>query len=122
MPVANYAPELLQLLIHAAEAPVRIPLASKAQATSLRFRLHNLRKEMRKENHPNLRIVEGVQISLEEAVLIARPSDETFLEAIRAAGITVEEMDDNYSHTMAEPLPDTQEEAEAALAEFFKEE
>ena len=92
MPVHSYAPELLELLIRVGDGRREtIPLASEKVAHRLRFRLHNLRKEMRKENHPLLHTVERAKFKIQAnpPALVCFQSDTDFAEAIRAAGIEV---------------------------------
>jgi len=104
MPSTSYPPEFFEIMKRGAVEPLQITLPSWRQGAHLRHRLNNLRKDMRKENHPMLSIAEAVQFSLEPtivkkidpryeepAVLTARPSDtgDNLLENIRAAGITV---------------------------------
>lgn len=97
MPVASYAPELLQLFQRAAQEPVSVTLTSTNAAFSLRFRLHRLRKEMRREHHPLTTLANGIQISIYGNVLTAKPADQSYLTALHAAGIEV----------MEPPLPST---------------
>lgn len=95
MPVSSYAPEFLEVWRRGSINPIEIKLDSKKEAERLRFRLNNLRKEMRKEEHDDVSLANGVQLSIVEldsgeAILTAHPSDDKFLEAIAAAGIEVE--------------------------------
>ncbi len=95
MPVSSYAPEFLEVWRRGSINPIEIRLDSKKEAERLRFRLNNLRKEMRKEEHNDVPLANGVQLSIVElkngeAILTAHPSDDKFLDAIRAAGIEVE--------------------------------
>lgn len=92
MPVHSYAPELLELLIRVGDGEkVTILLASEKVAHRLRFRIHNLRKEMRKESHPLLQTAERAKFKIQSnpPALVGFQSDVGFADAIRAAGIEV---------------------------------
>jgi hypothetical protein len=80
----------LELLKRAAQEPVEITLNSSKQATRLCFQLNSLRKAMRLEGHPLVRIVSAVNVSVTSSGnLLVRPADSNFLAAIHAAGISV---------------------------------
>jgi hypothetical protein len=90
--VASFAPELLELLKRASREPITIELHDVKAAIRLCFQLNSLRKAMRLEQHPLVRIVSAVNISAtKDGNLLARPADSTFLAAIHAAGIAVED-------------------------------
>ena len=91
MPVTSFAAEFLELYRRAAQEEIRVTLATPAAAKRLRARLHSLRVALRDERHDLRTIAEGVQISIEDSVLIAKPSDDNFIEALQAAGIVIEE-------------------------------
>lgn len=95
MPVSSYAPELLELFRLAAQKRIVLKLPDEKTAFALRFRIHNLRKEMRKERHELMNLANGVIFRVREAedgagLLIASPADDEFLPELREAGIKVE--------------------------------
>lgn len=88
MPVSSYAPEYLELFKAGAEKKITVQLPSKQKAVQMRQRLHTLRKEMRKENHPLTTIANSTQVSIgNDGTLSVYPADTSFLAAIHAAGI-----------------------------------
>ena len=123
MAVKNYAPELIQLFITASQEEVRIRLDSKREAHRLRFRFHNLRRDMEREKHSLLPIAQRVQLRIENepdgsAILSCAPADGDFLDQLRAAGIKVE---DNLpkAEESAEPSPPTDPKTVASAVEAF---
>ena len=115
MPVSSYGAELFEVFKRGQLEETAIAFNEKdgyKKATTLRHRLHKLRVEMRKENHPLTTIANGVSFSIRDlgedgGVLIARPVDANYLDAIKAAGITIPDAPE-----MEEPLPDMPETAE----------
>jgi len=95
MPVNSFAPELMKLYMVAHEHEVILPFDTKKEATRFRFRCHDLRRNMRKESHDLVRIAEGVQFSIRETekgfCVVCGPSDDSFVEKLRAAGIKIDE-------------------------------
>ncbi len=93
-PVASYDALLLELFRRAALSPVRIVLPNHRAAHRLRFRLHALRKAMRKENHPVLALAEAVTIRIAQGIdsytLTASPSDAEFADVLGVAGVKVD--------------------------------
>ena len=89
-PVASFDARLLELFRRAAAEPLRIELASSRAAHRLRFRLHALRKAMRREQHPMLALAEAVTIRLDEQVLTAGPVDADLTGALDIAGLVVD--------------------------------
>ncbi|NIS77775.1 MAG: hypothetical protein GTO00_09215 [Deltaproteobacteria bacterium] len=87
MPVANFAPQMLELFRQASASPVEVPLRDYKQAVRFRFRMYQLRKEMRKEQHPLLPIAEQVQIKLLDNIALCCPVDNQFADALKGAGI-----------------------------------
>lgn len=94
MSVKNYAPELIELFRVATQQEVVIELTTKSAAHRLRFRMHNLRADMRKEHHPLLALAELSQLSVtgegNSWQLTIFPADSDFVGAIRAAGVTID--------------------------------
>ncbi len=97
--VSSYSPELLELLRKAAVEPVEIgPLTEKA-AFRLRFRLYSLRKQMRKEAHPDTPLADRVTVKLrypaqDSVIVLCTPEgDADLIQAIRDAGIDLTEQD-----------------------------
>lgn len=90
MPVSSYAAEMLLLFIEASRHEVLIKLNNTKHAVKMRQRLHNLRRDMRKEKHPSTNIANGVTISITpNGDLLAYPADTQHIDAIRKAGIGV---------------------------------
>lgn len=94
------SPEFLELIQRAASETISIPLASRAIATKFRQRLHSARKHlMRAAGRPNATptdkmlatLAEQIETSIVEAegsaMLIVRPRDSQFRDALRAVGI-----------------------------------
>ena len=91
MPVANYAPEMLKLWQVACEENIELEFTTKAKAIRFRFRMYQLRKDMRKEKHFFLPFAEKCMIKLHENTCIICPVDDDFAEILRKQGITIEE-------------------------------
>lgn len=123
MPVANYSPELLEVFRRGARETLEIRLPSRSDAVRLRFRLNNLRKDMRAEQHRLLPLAESVQLSVRDtpdgrASLIAHVADNEFRDALRSAGIEVEpELPTNTPHS---PNAQDTEVGEATDLEFAR--
>ncbi len=90
MPVSSYAPEFLEIFRRGAQEEVRITLHDSKMAHRLRFRLNNLRRDLRKEMHTLAKVADGVTLRIEGATLTVEPSDDDFLSAIQEAGITID--------------------------------
>lgn len=118
MPVTSFAPEFLELYKQAAQEQVRISLDSPEAAQRLRSRLHSLRVDMRKENHPYTTIANGVQFSIDGNVLIGRPSDDKFVVALRNAGVTVPDIEEEAACAPSDlPRVDA---SSKALEDFYR--
>lgn len=94
-PVTSFDARLIELFRIAADRPVRVIVATRSAATRLRFRLHSLRKAMRKEKHPMLNIAEAVTVKIKAQtngtwLLLAVPTDADFADALTSAGIDVD--------------------------------
>ncbi len=94
MPVRSYDPHLLELLRLGSMQEFRVKQPSVTSAQRLRARLNNLRRDMRREDHELVPIVEKVALSIENqpdgtAVLYVHMNDDKFVDAIREAGVTV---------------------------------
>jgi len=89
MPVSSYAPEFLEIFRRGAQEEVRITLTDAKMAHRLRFRLNNLRRDLRKEQHPLATVSNGVTLRVDGPILLIEPSDDDFLAAIQEAGITI---------------------------------
>lgn len=85
MPVANYSPELLQIFELGSQKEFIFDCGSAKRAHALRWRLHSLRREMRKELHPLTEIAEGVVISIRDGAIVAHPPDDSILPDLRKA-------------------------------------
>lgn len=77
MAVKNYSPELLKVFEAGAKKPFHFDCGSHEKAKALRWRLHALRREMRKEHHWLTSVAEGVIITVRKnsPILIAQPPD-----------------------------------------------
>ena len=91
MAVAGYAPEMLLLFQKASQNELKIKCKNEKDAHRLRYRLHNLRKDMRLEKHYLLSVAEGVSLHIEDDILIAKPVDDFHVQALREAGLELEE-------------------------------
>lgn len=88
MPITSYAPELLELFKRASLTPILIELGDAKAAIRLRFRMNQLRKELRKEAHPLANISNSVQFQVtSNGDLIAKPVDHSYLDVLKKAGI-----------------------------------
>ena len=85
MSVKNYSPRLLDIYKLASEKEFRFDCGSHKAAMHLRWRLHALRREMRKEDHWLTPVAEGVVISIEESLIIAHPRDSEIEERLEKA-------------------------------------
>lgn len=128
MPTQNYAPELIRLVEMAAERrePWEIPMPTQAVAIRTVFKLNNLRKSMRADYHPLLPVIEsmefayrplprhvkdGIDAEINNPRIIIRPVDSSIVQALHAAGITVESESRKPAHS--------DEESTQALADFL---
>lgn len=84
--VKNYSPTLLKVFEAGSKPPYfRFECESEKAAKTLQWRLHNLRREMRKERHWLLPVAEGVVITAKGNLLIARPPDMDVEEQLKRA-------------------------------------
>lgn len=99
-PLSSFMPELLEVWKKAALQPVKLTLADRSAAIRLRYRLYSLRKSMEAANHELFSSAQHAVISIRETPgahtwdLIVQPSDSDLQQAIRSAGIEVEEAPD----------------------------
>ena len=78
--------EVAQVFETASERRLVIPCTTRGFAEALRFKLHHVRKQMRRFNHPLLVKAERVTFKVEENCLIASPStDAKFRDVISQA-------------------------------------
>lgn len=85
MPVKNYSPELLKVFEAGSKKPFEFVCASEKSAIALRWRLHALRREMRKEKHWLLPVAESVIVTAKGNLLIVRPPDMDIAEELKKA-------------------------------------
>lgn len=104
--VSSFAPEMLMIFREANNKPIEIVVESKEASHRLQFRLHQLRRAMRRELHELTDIAEGCIVKrfkhpkiTDRWVVRVEPADSGLLDAIKRAGISVEDPD-------AEPLPE----------------
>jgi hypothetical protein len=83
MPVKNYSPELLKVFEIGSQKEFTFDCKSEKQAHAFRWRLHCLRREMRKEKHWLLPVAETVVLSIQGSHLIAHPPDYKIVPALR---------------------------------------
>ena len=133
MPITSFAPELLELFKQAAERKTIIRFNDKKKAHRLRFRLHYLRRELRKHNHELASIANSTTFAITaNGDLVCAPADDQFLKSLRDAGIAINFKSENFknekqasavSHEhkgkMAE-IPEISEDSSKALEQFFK--
>ena len=124
--VSGFAPELIEFFRQASVQTIRVPMQTVAVATALRSRLHKLRVAMRKENHHDLPLAEGVQVRIVtdkaeedcDVTLIGEHADNNYLKSLREAGITI--VTPKFTNIKeGEPIPQASKEpssAEDALA------
>ena len=100
--VSSFAPELLTVFHKASQEAIAIPVESKKAAERFRFRLHQLRRAMRREMHEWAAIAEGCQVTMHPAdalkiegpwLVAIGPADTNLLPALKKAGVVVEEID-----------------------------
>ena len=105
----HYGPHLLQFWKQASLRTVTIPFHHHKDAVQLRKRLHQLRAEMRVQNHPFASLADTIEIVLSRnpdpsviksnpqtasfafpisTLLIGRLRDSIFTDALESAGIT----------------------------------
>lgn len=83
--VASYAPELLQIYELGSQKEFVFDCKDKKKAHALRWRLHCLRRDMRKENHWLLPVAEAVVISIRDTSIVAHPPDDTLSSDLKKA-------------------------------------
>lgn len=95
--VASFAPELLALYREANDRAIEVKLESKEAAHRLQFRMHQLRKALRRELHELAPVAEGCMVKMFERegtwIVLVEPADSTLLDAINAAGVSVDPED-----------------------------
>ena len=112
-PIESYGPELLAALIEGSKNTVVFKFrdtklkTGRQQAQYLQVRLHTLRSHMRKNNHPEYKIVARCHTSCRwgrevddeftrqgfTATLSLYPKDSEFRDAFAAAGITAKDLE-----------------------------
>lgn len=70
----SIAEEMLETFRLASAERMVITLQSPADAEALRFKLHHVRKQMRRYSHPLLSLAERVTFKVQGSQLIAQPS------------------------------------------------
>lgn len=85
MPVKNYSPELLKVFEAGSKKPFEFDCKTPSKAKALRWRLHHLRREMRKEHHWLTPVAEGVILTIRDSFLIASPPDMEIEEELKKA-------------------------------------
>lgn len=72
----SIAEEMLETFRMASSMRMVITLQSSAEAEALRFKLHHVRKQMRRYSHPMTSIAERVTFKVQGSQLIAQPSSD----------------------------------------------
>lgn len=88
MSVKNYSPRLLDIFKVACQREFKFDCKTPKKAIALRHRLHELRREMRKENHWLTPQAEAVVISIRKenpSLLIAHPPDNELEQELETA-------------------------------------
>lgn len=94
-PVSSFSPNLLELLLRGARERVELPCPDQRTMQHVQARIHNLRTAMRRENHPQYKLVTRARTARtwtrgspdSNCVLIVQPHDAQFDALFRAAGI-----------------------------------
>lgn len=96
-PVSSFGPELMAVLIKGSRETVTIPFPDARSMKYFQLRIQTLRGAMRRENHPQLSVVEIARTSRQWDLdefgkptnfrLVVEPQDLRFRDAIKAAGI-----------------------------------
>src|SRR5882672_2138804 len=85
MPVKNYSPALLEVFKVGSEKPFEFDCKTKKAAFALQWRLHGLRREMRKEKHWLTPVAESVVISIIGTKIRAAPPDSAIEDELKKA-------------------------------------
>lgn len=97
-PVSSFAPEFTVALQQGALREIRIPLGDARKAMRLRFRLNQLRRSMRLEQHFMYQTVSRTSLHIDDkGDLILKPADSDFTHVMVSAGLSPPEVT---------PLPD----------------
>ncbi len=92
-PVQSFSAEMIEFFRLAARKEIIIELPTMKDADRLRFRLYQLRKAMREENHHLVKIADTVSLHLKDKPprMIGHLADQGFIAALQKAGVTVTE-------------------------------
>jgi hypothetical protein len=86
MSVKNFSPLLLDIFKHVSQkGEFTFECESEKKAHQLQYRLHALRREMRKEKHWLLPVAEACEISIRGNILTAKKPDLALEEALAKA-------------------------------------
>lgn len=87
MPVKNYSPDLLRVFKAGAKLPdgFTFDCGSEKAAIKLRWRLHALRREMRKEKHWLVPVAESVVVTVKGNSVIVRTPDADIEDDLKKA-------------------------------------
>lgn len=83
----SYPPEYLEVFRRGYEGPVRINLASQAEATSLRHKLHAYRRALVHASSPFVTLAHSCRVRLDGASLVVEPSTQELRAALASAGV-----------------------------------
>lgn len=76
MPVKNFSPSLLKVFEAGSKKPgFEFDCGSEKAAYAFQWRLHNLRREMRKERHWLVPVAESVVVTIRGTKVIVQPPD-----------------------------------------------
>lgn len=97
-PLAKYSPLMIEAWRKATIETVTLPVADKAEATTLRHRLYRCRKDMKVAQHELAATTDRVTITITEQkgqfFVVMTPAENTFDEAFKAAGLTIPDAPD----------------------------
>jgi len=85
MSVKHFSPHFLDIYRLGSEKEFIFDCGTEKAAMYMRWRLHNLRREMRKENHWLTPVAETVVISISGTSIIAHPRDSDIEEKLKKA-------------------------------------
>lgn len=101
-PLAKYSPLMIEAWKTATLENVRLPVGSRAEATTLRHALYRCRRDMKLAKHELADMTDRVTISIVEEqspkgsvwFVLMKPAETTFDASFKAAGITMPDAPD----------------------------
>lgn len=141
-PIESFGPEVFQALIEGSKKEIRLPLSWR-KACYWRHRANALRAEMRRQNHPQYKVMSGATLRIEippgtdikkssrnvscpkspeaPVFLVISPADAEFGEALRKVGVEIKPLELTKPNTETPSLvaPDPGPESDI-LSDFLK--